>query len=187
MAEGKRLRVLAFGDPVLRQVAAPVRVFHKKLQRDIDSLAATLAARNDGAALAAPQVGLLKRFVVMDYQNEYLELVNPRILEAEGQEDGEEGCLSFVGFFGVVPRASRIRVAYQDRFGAEHVIEREGLVARCLQHEIDHLDGILFPDRMKESSLIHPDSGSRVRRDQVLDRTGPPPATTEQPPADPFA
>lgn len=169
----KTFDIVRFGDPVLREEAAPVRIFHRKFQVFVDALAETLAKAQNGAALAAPQVAELKRVTVMHYKGEYLELVNPRIVAAEGDEDGEEGCLSFPGYFGHVRRHTKIEVVFQDRKGAEHRIEREGPVARCLQHEIDHLDGILFIDRMTEPFLEHAPSGKKFPLSEALALAGP--------------
>lgn len=157
-----KLKIVTFGDPVLRQKAKPVTVFHSKLNILIDSMSKTLYLRDDGAALAAPQVGVLKRIVVMDYEDEYLELVNPEILESSGEQTGFEGCLSFPGWFGSVKRAETIKVKYQDRTGKEHLIERSGNLARCLQHEIDHLDGVLFIDRVSEEFLEHSETEEKI-------------------------
>ncbi|MGE5680127.1 MAG: peptide deformylase [Bacillota bacterium] len=150
----KKQKILNFGDPVLRQVSKPVTVFHNKLHSLIDSMAATLHSRDDGAALAAPQIGVLKRIVVIDYMDEYLELINPEIIYSDGEKTDFEGCLSLTGYFGKVKRADKIKVKYLDRNGKEHVIERKGLFSRCIQHELDHLDGVLFIDRVKEEYLI---------------------------------
>lgn len=172
----KPLPILTFGAPELRTVAKPVTVFHRKLRAEIDAIAATLDSRNDGAALAAPQVGILKRIVVIDYQGEYLELVNPVISARSGADLGEEGCLSLSGYFGQVSRALTVTVRYQNRQGEDCTIERTGPLARCLQHEIDHLDGILFVDHMAEPFLTHYPSGRTVPLSTVLEKAGPPPS-----------
>lgn len=149
----KRFKILEIGDPTLRQKANLVTVFHKKLHTLIDSMIATLDEREDGAALAATQVGFLKRIVVVDYKNEFYEMINPEIISTEGIETDSEGCLSLPGLSGNVPRAITVKVKYQDRFGVEHIVERSGALARCFQHEVDHLDGILYIDRMEEDSV----------------------------------
>jgi peptide deformylase len=172
----KPLDIVPFGHPALRQAAAPVRVFHKKFQAFLDALAATLSARGDGAALAAPQVAVLKRAVVMHYRGEHLELVNPRIVAAEGEAEAYEGCLSFPGYVGLVRRPDQVVVAFQDRQGAPHRIARAGDIARCLQHEIDHLDGILFVDRMTEPFLVESETERRLELPVVQQLVGPPPA-----------
>ncbi len=164
----KKLKIVTFGDPVLRQAAKPISVFHSKLHSVINSIASTLESRDDGAALAAPQVSLLKRITVVDYQGEYIEFVNPEILAGEGEQTDYEGCLSFPGYFGLVPRYTDIRVKYQNRNGEELIIERSGKLARCIQHEIDHLDGILFIDRMKKDHVIHSDTNEKLSLESVL-------------------
>lgn len=153
--KNRNLKIVLFGDPVLREEAKPVTVYHSKLHALIDSMADALDKRDDGAALAANQVGVLKRISVIDYEGEYIEMINPVILESSGENIAEEGCLSYPGYFGKVPRAENVKVKYCDREGKEIIIERSGKMARCLQHEIDHLNGILFIDRMKEKTLIY--------------------------------
>lgn len=165
----KKLKILKFGDPVLRQAAKPVTVFHSKLQLLVDSMKVTLHSRDDGAALAAPQLGILKRIVVIDYQDEYLELINPEILLSKGKKVDFEGCLSLPGYFGKVPRAEYVKLKYFDRFGKENIIERKGPMARCIQHELDHLDGILFVDRMEEDHLQHNDNETKISLQSVID------------------
>ena len=167
----KKLKILLFGDPALRQNAKPVTVFHKKLHAFIDSLAVTLDSCEDGAALAATQVGELKSITVINYEGEYLELINPEIIEAKGEQTDYEGCLSYPGYIGKVKRAETIKVKYVDRFGKENVIERTNKMARCIQHEIDHLNGILFIDRVKEDHLIHADSDTEINIEFIRELT----------------
>ncbi len=158
----KKLKVLQFGARELREKAAAVNVFNKNIHAIIDDLAYTLKVRGDGAALAANQVGILKRIVVIDTQGEYYELVNPEIVERSGDQYEIEGCLSLMGFEGMVPRSRYVKVRYQDRSGEAREIEAEGYMAKCLQHEIDHLDGILYVDRMVEGSVRNPDTGAEL-------------------------
>ncbi len=146
----KKEKITLFGDPVLREISSPVKVFHKKLHLLIDSIQYTLENMDDAAAIAAPQISVPKRVTVIDYMDEYIEMVNPEILEMEGEEAAWEGCLSLPGFSGIVKRAFKVKVRFQDRSGKEAVIERSGPMARCIQHEIDHLNGILYIDRMSE-------------------------------------
>lgn len=169
--------IVPFGYPVLREVARPVEVFDKKLGRLLDRMVKVLDSRRDGAALAAPQLSVLQRVVVMDYQGEFLELVNPQILSAEGREVDLEGCLSLPGVSGRVPRFAKVQVRYQDGEGKVREIEREGAIARCLQHEIDHLDGILYVDRMEEDLLHANDGGHTLAREDVLRTAGKPPVS----------
>jgi peptide deformylase len=164
-----RSTIVSFGDPVLRQVAKPVTVFHRKVYGLIDSMAETLAKQDDGAALAAPQIGVSKRITVIDYENEYLELINPELLAFDGEQIGYEGCLSFPGYFGLVPRYQTITVKYTTRTGREKIIDREGRMARCIQHEMDHLNGLLFIDRVQEDHLLHHETEERIDLQSVLD------------------
>jgi peptide deformylase len=164
-----KLKIIKFGNPVLRQVAKPVTVFHRKLHQLIDAMAETLERRSDGAALAAPQVDVLKRVVVIHYENEYLELINPQITAYAGEQVDYEGCLSFFGYLGMVPRHETVTVQFVTRYGEPQTIERQGRMARCIQHELDHLDGVLFIDRMDTDHLIHPEKETKIPLQTVLD------------------
>jgi peptide deformylase len=163
----KQLNVLQFGAAELREKAAQVTVFNKKIHEIIDDMAYTLRCRGDGAALAANQVGVLKRIVVIDTQDEYYELINPEFLEKGGLQYGIEGCLSYLGFEGNVPRYGRVVVRFQDRDGKFHELEKEGFMARCLQHEMDHLDGVLYIDRMTEEKICNPDTGMELGIEEI--------------------
>jgi len=164
----KKMKVLQFGAAALRQKAGPVTVFNKKLHQIIDAMHATLKASGNGAALAANQVGLLKRIVVIDVGEVYYELVNPEITSSEGSQYGPEGCLSLVGYEGNVSRSRRVTVRFQDRYGEWHEIEEEGFMARCLQHEIDHLEGVLYIDRMIEPTVINPGEGNTLALKDIV-------------------
>lgn len=164
-----KYKIVRFGEPVLREKAKPVTVFHHKLHELVDSLTDTLFRSEDGAAIAAPQIGVSKRIVVIDYEDEYIELINPEILSSDGEQTGYEGCLSFPGFIGNVTRSDTVKVKYQDRDGKEITIERSGNMARCLQHEIDHLDGILFIDKVSDKYLVHQDTKEKVLLQDVLE------------------
>ena len=164
----KKLKVILFGDPVLREQALPVNVFHKKLHQLIDSMKTTLVSRNDGAALAANQVSVLKRITVIDYQNEYIEMINPEIIFFSGEKISFEGCLSLPGYSGRVKRAETIQVKFQDRYGEEKIIERSDNMARCIQHEVDHLNGILFIDRMDDEFLYDDENNTRLSKHDIL-------------------
>ncbi|MBE3563638.1 MAG: peptide deformylase [Hydrogenibacillus schlegelii] len=133
-------------DPVLRQVARPVAKITPAIERLLDDLAETMYAA-DGVGLAAPQVGISKRIAVVDVGEGLIELINPEVLETSGEQDGPEGCLSIPGVFGDVIRPARVRVRAQNRRGEWFEVEGEGLLARALLHEIDHLNGVLFIDR----------------------------------------
>ena len=134
------------GDPVLRKKAVPVARFNEQLHRLLDGMVETMI-KAQGAGLAAPQVGISKRSIVLRDEDKILEIINPEITESEGESVDIEGCLSFPGLYGEVPRSARVAVSGQDRTGREIRISGEGFLARVLQHEIDHLHGILFVDR----------------------------------------
>ena len=136
-------------DDVLRKHARKVAKFDRRLGVLLDDMADTMYEA-DGVGLAAPQVGVLKRVVVIDVGDGLIELVNPEITWSEGEAVGVEGCLSVPGRRGTVARPERVRVSYQDRRGRSLEIEGEGLLAVCLCHEIDHLDGVVYVDKMIE-------------------------------------
>jgi peptide deformylase len=139
------------GDPVLKQKAAPVEKVTKKIKELIESMAETMYAA-DGVGLAAPQIGVSQRIIVINVGDGLIGLVNPVIVEQEGLECAAEGCLSIPGVFGDVERASRVTVEALDRNGKPVRIMADRLLARALQHEIDHLEGVLFIER---SSTIY--------------------------------
>lgn len=135
------------GDPVLRKPALEVKRFDAALGRLLDDMAESMYYY-EGVGLAAPQIGISKRIVVIDAnESGLLELINPEIVFAEGEEVDIEGCLSVPQTYGEVKRAARVKVIAQNRLGERIEIEAEGLLARALQHEIDHLQGVLFIDR----------------------------------------
>lgn len=164
----KKLKIILFGDPVLREKAREVTVFHKKLHAVIDSIKITLSDSSDGAALAANQVSILKRITVINYLDEYHEMINPEIVSFSGEQTGIEGCLSFPGYSGRVKRHETVKVRFQDRNGDEKIIERSGKMARCIQHEIDHLNGIIFIDRMDDEFLYNDETGKRLSKNVLL-------------------
>ena len=138
--------IVTEGDPVLNKHCHPVTKFDEKLADLLDDMKETLADAN-GLGLAAPQVGILRRAViVVNDEGEMLELVNPEILESDGEQDGLEGCLSVPGMWGYVKRPNHVRVKAQDRKG--NWVEYEGveLTARCFCHELEHLDGHLYTE-----------------------------------------
>lgn len=135
------------GDPVLRQKAKPIPEVTPNIQKLLTDLADTLYDTQNGIGLAAPQIGILKRAIVVDVGQGLLELVNPEVIHSEGEQVGSEGCLSLPGLSGEVLRAYKVTVKALNRNGEEITITGEGLLARCLLHEIDHLDGVLFTDR----------------------------------------
>jgi peptide deformylase len=135
------------GDDVLLKNCREVKDFNPRLHKLIDDMRETLLD-SGGVGLAAPQVGVLRRVVlVLDTKvepNEIIELVNPEIIETEGEQEGPEGCLSVPGVWGIVKRPMRVKVRAQNRFGEFFEVEGEELTARAFCHEIDHLSGILF-------------------------------------------
>lgn len=141
------------GDPVLREVAKPVPEITKNILKLLDDMAETMYDA-EGVGLAAPQVGILKRVIVMDCGDGLIELINPEIVSKEGQQVGPEGCLSIPGITAEVSRANHVVAKGLNRNGEEITVEGEGLLARCIQHEIDHLNGILFTDYVNPLDLI---------------------------------
>ncbi len=139
-------RIVELGDPVLRQKASPVPEVNGSIQKLLDNLADTLYAAK-GLGLAAPQIGVAKRVIVVDCGEGLWEVVNPEIISMQGQEVAVEGCLSIPGVAAEVKRAAQVIVKGWDRSGREIQIEADGMGARALQHETDHLDGILFIDK----------------------------------------
>ncbi|MGM0548243.1 MAG: peptide deformylase [Bacillota bacterium] len=142
------LKVREIGDPVLRTKAKEIDEVNKKTNELIDNMFETMYAE-DGVGLAAPQIGMLKRIAVVDIrEGNKVILINPEIIEKEGKAIMEEGCLSIPGETGDVIRAEKIKVKSLNRKGKEVTFRAEGFEARAIQHEIDHLDGILFVDKI---------------------------------------
>lgn len=145
------------GDPILRKKSRPVKIIDNKIKKLLDDMLETMYDDN-GVGLAAPQVGMLRRLVVIDVGEGPYKMVNPEIIErSEETNEDVEGCLSVPGFNGTVVRPNRVRVKYLDENGQEQEVVGEGLFARCICHEIDHLNGVLFRDLVvKEINLDHP-------------------------------
>lgn len=141
------LEIKKAGDPVLREKCQPITTFDRKLRLLLNNMADTMY-KADGVGLAAPQIGLSIAVVVIDVGEGIIELINPKIIEREGTIEDTEGCLSVPGIYGTVERSARVVAEYQNRFGKKHTIEGTGLLARAIQHELDHLDGILFTDKV---------------------------------------
>jgi len=139
-------QIVKNGDEVLRLRAKEVKEVNDSIRRLLDNMADTMYDAN-GAGLAAPQIGISKRVIVVDPGDELLELVNPEIIASEGEETDLEGCLSIPGYTGEVTRFLKVTVKALNRQGEPIELTREGLAARALQHEIDHLEGILFIDK----------------------------------------
>ena len=135
-------------DPALHKVCRPVEKFDCRLHKLLDDMKETLADA-EGVGLAAPQVGILRRIVIVDTGDEILELINPEMLETDGEQTGAEGCLSVPGKYGLVKRPYYAKVRAQNRNGEWFEAEGEELIARCFCHELDHLDGIMYTEIME--------------------------------------
>ena len=153
-------KILTTDEPALHKVCRPVDKFDWRLHKLLDDMHETLAEAN-GVGLAAPQVGILRRVVIVDTGEKILELVNPELLETDGEQEGAEGCLSVPGKYGLVKRPYYAKVRAQDRDGEWFEAEGEELIARCFCHELDHLDGIVYTEVMErwlsEDELIYDD------------------------------
>ena len=141
----KRL-IVQSPDPILFKKCRTVDTFDERLHVLLDDMKETLVDA-DGAGLAAPQVAVLKRVCVVSTEDGYYELINPEIKSASGEQTGIEGCLSVKGKYGTVTRAEKISVTAQDRYGKKHRYKVSGFTARAFQHEIVHLDGILYTSK----------------------------------------
>ena len=140
-------KIVEIGDDKLRKQCKPVEKFDMRLCVLLKDMADTMYKAN-GVGLAAPQVGILRRVVVVDVGDGLIEMVNPEIIHTEGEQTGPEGCLSVPGRSGVVTRPNIVTVRYQDRDGVEYEATAEEFLARAFCHEIDHLDGTLYVDKM---------------------------------------
>lgn len=138
--------VVQVGDEVLRKKSEPVKKFNKELFELLDDMKETVRAEQ-GAGLAAPQVGVSQRVVVVDVEEGFFELINPVITAVKGEQTGVEGCLSVKGKQGTVVRPYRVKLEYRDRLGKKHKLTAEDFFARAVCHELDHLDGIIYIDK----------------------------------------
>ena len=144
------MKIVKLGESdVLRKKAHPVKLIDRRTQALLKDMAETMYAA-EGVGLAAPQVGILRRIVVIDVGDGLVELINPEIISAEGAEVGPEGCLSVPGRRGTVERPTRVVVRALDRKGRQIELTAEGFFARAVCHELDHLDGIVYVDKMIE-------------------------------------
>ena len=141
-------KILTDKEPALHKVCKNVTAFDGKLHMLLDDMRETLVD-SGGVGLAAPQVGILRRVVLVDVGDEIIELVNPELLETSGEQVGAEGCLSVPGKYGLVKRPFWAKVRAQDRYGDWYEAEGEELIARCFCHELDHLDGIIYTEVME--------------------------------------
>lgn len=145
--------IVKVGDDILRKKSREVTKFDARLHQLLDDMKQTLYKSN-GVGLAAVQVGVLRRVVVIDCGDGYIELINPEITEREGEQEEVEGCLSVPGRNGITRRPMKVTLKAQNRDGKWCVYQGEGLKARCFCHELDHLDGILFTDNMIKEVVI---------------------------------
>ena len=144
------LEIQKAGAPVLKQVCAPIDKMDSKTRKLLDDMAATMNEAN-GVGLAAPQVGILKRMVVIDIgdgQGPFI-MINPEIIESDGEQTGDEGCLSLPGKAGQVTRPNHVKAKFYDLDMNEWEVEGEGLMARCICHELDHLDGHMYTEKVE--------------------------------------
>ena len=141
-------KILTDKEPSLHKVCRPVEKFDGRLHKLLDDMVETMQDAH-GVGLAAPQIGILRRVVIVDTGEEILELVNPTLLETSGEQIGAEGCLSVPGKYGLVKRPYYAKVRAQDRYGEWFEAEGEELIGRCFCHELDHLDGIVYTEVME--------------------------------------
>lgn len=135
--------IVTEGDPILGKTCREVTAFDERLHTLLDDMLQTMR-KHDGVGLAANQVGLLKRVVIIEVDHKVYELINPEVLKTSGEQTGAEGCLSFPGQYGIVTRPNKVTVRALDRNGKPYKVTGEGLLARALMHETDHLNGIVF-------------------------------------------
>ena len=145
-------KIVKIGDNKLRKICKPVEKFDRRLKILLEDMADTMYDAN-GVGLAAPQVGILRRAVVIDVGDGLVELVNPVIVESDGQQSGPEGCLSIPGRSGVVTRPNHVKGRAQDPEGNAIELEAQEFFARAVCHELDHLDGVLYVDKMDREIL----------------------------------
>ena len=139
--------IVKIGDDILRKKCRPVTEFDDKLHSLLDDMRETMN-KNDGVGLAAVQVGVLRRVVILDINNMKIELINPEIIDSFGEQIEQEGCLSCKGQWGYVKRPQEVTVKAQDRYGNEFVLTGVDLLAKAICHELDHLEGVLFVDKV---------------------------------------
>ena len=148
--------VVQNGDEILRKKSKPVKEFDEKLWELLDDMRDTMV-KNDGVGLAAVQVGVLRKAIVLDVNNMKIELINPEIIDSFGECVEREGCLSVKGENGFVKRPEEVTVKSLDRYGNEFILTGTGLLARALCHELDHLDGILYIDKVIKDYKVKKD------------------------------
>ena len=139
------LEILKYPNPVLMKKSEPVTFFDEEIAKFVQDMFAAMRA-HDGVGLAAPQVGVLKKIAVVEYDGKSYVLINPRVIDQKGLQEGEEGCLSFPGIYAHVTRPEWVKIEAQDEKGEIHEYEASGYTARAFLHEMDHLTGKLFVD-----------------------------------------
>ncbi len=144
-------QIILYDDPILRKKSRKVEMVNHKIQLLLDDMAETMYHSKIGGGLAACQVGVLKRLVVMDMGTGLIKLVNPEIIASSGKQEVIEGCLSFPNLWGKLIRPQKVTVKALNENGEEIILNGEGDLAKCFCHEIDHLDGVLFIDKAKET------------------------------------
>lgn len=142
--------IRTLGDDILRKKCKPIENIDGRVLTLLNDMVDTLHNTETGAAIAAPQIGVLRRAVVIDMGQGIIYLINPEIIETEGRQEVEEGCLSIPGKWGKLTRPAKVKVKALNEKGETFVITGDGDLAKCLCHEIDHLDGILFIDKVTE-------------------------------------
>ena len=147
--------IVKVGDPILTKTSRKVEKFDVRLWQLLDDMKETMYQAN-GVGLAAPQVGILRRVVVIDVGDGPIELINPVVTSVKGKQRGVEGCLSFPGQWGYVNRPAKVKVTAMNRYGKEFKVEGTELLARALCHEIDHLNGVVFTDLADE--MVDPET-----------------------------
>jgi peptide deformylase len=160
-ASARALEIVTVDSPragILRRRAQPVRGVTREVRTLIDQMFETLRHAR-GVGLAAPQVGVGRRVIVIEVEDRRLALVDPEMLKQEGEVTGTEACLSIPGLLGDVPRSARVAVRARNRRNRYITVDAQGLLARVLQHEIDHLDGVLFTDRVRDPKTLRPAGG----------------------------
>ena len=142
-------KIVIYPAEVLEKKCRPVVKFDRKLAKLLDDMYDTMI-EHDGVGLAAPQIGIDKRIAIVDIDDELgtIEMINPRIINTSGEQTGPEGCLSFPDLFGEVTRPNYVKIEAFDRKGKKFTLEAEEFLARAIQHEIDHLDGVLFTSKV---------------------------------------
>jgi peptide deformylase len=142
-------KIVTYPAEILEAECEPVQVFDKKLGKLLNDMYDTMI-EFDGVGLAAPQIGLDKQIAIVDIDDEFgtIEMINPEVLETDGNQTGPEGCLSFPGLYGEVSRPDYVKIKAQDRKGKFYTLEAEDFLARAILHEIDHLHGILFTSKV---------------------------------------